>query len=822
MSEIDASLQTTSVHLIDEDKHFAKNLDDYVKKYYIDGGNSDNGLNYHIVSVFGSQSTGKSTLLNKLFGTKFDVMDEEKRQQTTKGIWFSHANYIASAITDSGKCPNDKNIYVLDVEGVDGRERAEDKDFERKSALFALATSEILIVNIFEHQVGLYQGANMELLKTVMEVNLSLFHKQSEKCLLLFVIRDFTGLTPLSNLGQSLQSDMQKIWEDLNKPEECKDSTLQDFFDLKFFSISHKHFQIENFDLNIKQLGDEFLDDNILFNNNKYHKRIPIDGWSLYSEKIWDQIENNKDLDLPTQQILVSKFKCNEILNNIYEDLFLKEYSTLENPADSPVDSCLYFRNLRISCLQSYDTQASRYKNSVYLDIREDLSTSIDSKLKEFYIEILSNLSNSLISQLKIDFSKSKKSKENSKKSFEDLLSASIFSTIEKFKIGSKNFTIIEESDENSPNIYGNAFDNELEVMKNKLEDFSKFLKYKESNNLINKLSKKLQIKLKDYITEELSSPTEKSWDNILQKFHNLIEKLLKPFIKSNGDFDFGIGLSNNDNNKVHVKIMKNFWSKFESVSHDFMNEDSASRILRNSFEDSFKFDSKGLPLIWKNFDQLDSKFNEARDYTLKLLPILSSMKLEDNTMIQKPVFEIADSKENGLISEEFNGGNDDDDLSYSDLDSDDEDENSNDKSLLFSTLLTIKKQEKIKLRFKKETDAIYLDAKRAIVLNKTSIPTFMYVLLILLGWNEFMTVLRNPILFILLILVATGLYFAYNLQMLGPLITVVNAMLNQTKVVVKEKLRDVLLDDGDKVKTPASFDKPDEKPEEAYELQDL
>jgi hypothetical protein len=70
-----------------------------------------------------------------------------------------------------------ENILVMDVEGTDGRERGEDQDFERKSALFALATSEVLIVNIWEHQVGLYQGANMGLLKTVFEVNLQLFLK---------------------------------------------------------------------------------------------------------------------------------------------------------------------------------------------------------------------------------------------------------------------------------------------------------------------------------------------------------------------------------------------------------------------------------------------------------------------------------------------------------------------------------------------------------------------------------------------------------------------------------------------------------------------
>lgn len=50
------------------------------------------------------------------------------------------------------------NTLVMDVEGTDGRERGEDQDFERKSALFSLATAEVLLVNMWEHQVGLYQG----------------------------------------------------------------------------------------------------------------------------------------------------------------------------------------------------------------------------------------------------------------------------------------------------------------------------------------------------------------------------------------------------------------------------------------------------------------------------------------------------------------------------------------------------------------------------------------------------------------------------------------------------------------------------------------
>ncbi len=135
------------------------------------------GFNYHLISVFGSQSTGKSTLLNHLFGTEFGVMSEADRRQTTRGIWLSKNK---REYADGGAKKMAENILVMDVEGTDGRERGEDQDFERKSALFALATSEVLIVNIWEHQVGLYQGANMGLLKTVFEVNLQLFLKDNK------------------------------------------------------------------------------------------------------------------------------------------------------------------------------------------------------------------------------------------------------------------------------------------------------------------------------------------------------------------------------------------------------------------------------------------------------------------------------------------------------------------------------------------------------------------------------------------------------------------------------------------------------------------
>jgi Root hair defective 3 GTP-binding protein (RHD3) len=62
--------------------------------------------------------------------------------------------------------------------------------FERKSALFALACSRVVIVNMWEIQVGLHNGANMGLLRIVFEEHLSLYgnlDKQYAEFVLLLV-----------------------------------------------------------------------------------------------------------------------------------------------------------------------------------------------------------------------------------------------------------------------------------------------------------------------------------------------------------------------------------------------------------------------------------------------------------------------------------------------------------------------------------------------------------------------------------------------------------------------------------------------------------
>ncbi len=88
------------------------------------------------------------------------MMDAELgRSQTTQGIWLSRADKM------------DNCTLVLDLEGSDGRERGEDDTaFERQAALFALAVSDVLIINIWHHDIGREQGAGKPLMRTVLQV----------------------------------------------------------------------------------------------------------------------------------------------------------------------------------------------------------------------------------------------------------------------------------------------------------------------------------------------------------------------------------------------------------------------------------------------------------------------------------------------------------------------------------------------------------------------------------------------------------------------------------------------------------------------------
>ncbi|KAG9106521.1 Dynamin-like GTPase that mediates homotypic ER fusion, partial [Ceratobasidium sp. 392] len=341
--------ESERIQIVDENKLFTKDLGQQVARW----GLADAGFGYDVVAVFGSQSTGKSTLLNRLFGTSFDVMDETQRRQTTK----------------------------------------------------------VLLVNLWEHQVGLYQGANMGLLKTVFEVNLALFGKSkasdgsTQKTMLLFVIRDHVGATPLANLSATLTADMQKIWDGLVKPEGLQSTQLTDHFDLSFTTLPHKILLPEKFEQEVLNLRERFVDrtrEDYVF-KPAYHKRIPADGVAHYMETIWEQVQTNKDLDLPTQQELLAQFRCDEIAA-----VAMQEFDVEAKSSRKPIESGKVVEGLgammgswKGKALARFDRDASRYHAGVYGRKRADMLLQLDTKLGPLFLGQTKNLHKMCLSSFK-------------------------------------------------------------------------------------------------------------------------------------------------------------------------------------------------------------------------------------------------------------------------------------------------------------------------------------------------------------------------------------------------------------------------------------
>jgi protein SEY1 len=75
-----------------------------------------------------------------------------------------------------------------------------------------------------------------------------------------------------------------------------------------------------------------------------------------------------------------------------------------------------------------------------------------------------------------------------------------------------------------------------------------------------------------------------------------------------------------------------------------------------------------------------------------------------------------------------------------------------------FDTTLTVFPETKaldLTTRFRKDADAFYVEAKRSTVSSVAQIPYWIYGMLVVLGWNEAMVVLFNPLYFALLLLAA-------------------------------------------------------------------
>ncbi|CAI9300793.1 unnamed protein product [Lactuca saligna] len=695
-----------STHLIDGDGSFnASGLDKFMKEVKL----GECGLSYAVVSIMGPQSSGKSTLLNHLFHTNFREMDAFKgRSQTTKGIWMAHCAGIEPC------------TIVMDLEGTDGRERGEDDTaFEKQSALFALAVSDIVLINMWCHDIGREHAANKPLLKTVFQVMMRLFSPR--KTTLIFVIRDKTR-TPLENLEPVLREDIQKIWDSVPKPEAHKETPLSTFFNIQVVALSSFEEKEEQFKEQVANLRQRF-----------YHSIapgglagdrqgvVPASGFSFSAEQIWKVIKENRDLDLPAHKVMVATVRCEEIANEKYAAFVAnKEWCELENTVKSELVPDLGKRLSAMlqTCFSGYDDETTFFEEGVRTCKRKQMEEKLLQLVQPSYHSTLGHIKSQTLEK----FNKAFESALSEGQGFAVAARDCKISTMKLFDHQSEG-AIIKQADCDTSKVRekcSNEIDAQIADVRNtKLTDLSTLYE------------SKLKEALYGPVEALLQATNDDTWPAI-RKLHKRETQTAVT--------ECSAALSGYE---MKEDSKKEFLSKLENHARDIVEKkakEEAGRVLslmKERFVSIFNHDSDQMPRVWTGKEDIRAITKTARASSLRLLSVLAVIRLDGDAdkIADILVLTLLDPTKVAVKSSTTN-----DPLASSAWE----------KIPASRTLITPVQCKSLWCQFQRETEYTVTQAISSQASNKRSSnwlpPPWAIAALFVLGFNEFITLLRNPL----------------------------------------------------------------------------
>ena len=697
--------------IIDENGNIVDHLEQQITK----SGIAKDGIDYHTLAIIGCQSSGKSTLLNLLFGTKFLTMNDQiGRQQTTKGI---HA----------AKATNSE-LLVFDVEGSDSRERGDaDALFERKSSLFALALSEVLIINMWESDIGRYNAANLPMLKTVFEMNVQLFLAENQvKSKIIFVIRDCTAPN-FEAITFQIERDMQNIWDEIEIPEKLSGKHITDFFEFEFFPIHHMLIEKSKFDDDISTLRKWFIDKtykDYVF-NDKSDKVVPGEGLSQYIINLWTVINENKELNIPSQKTMLARFKCDENAKLALEQLTNELTPTVFNILDVSEKPLDHFKeicegNVK-NALTFYHDNSWRYNETIVKERESELKNEIKLLIEPYFTK-----------QISFYAEDAKENFTNFINSFEDTFPVG----------GTWTVDVQGKIDILCSNLY-------QKVEENKISPF----------NLVYPVHE-LQKQFTDMTTEKEKELVEKTHELIitedLREFEDQVNLILKDNKSTMWD-DLRKCLQQNSTkaiqeitdilktNAPYSKPNSNIQTIFEDHILSLIKE-SANYVLlkmKRTFDKTFKYEPNGRPRVWKRSDNINEIYENSRRNALQVLRLFTYCRLGDpNNQIQ------------------------------------------NDR--LNQILINPDQSSEIEQKFERIIIHAYEEARSIIKAqhNKQEIPSWAWFLLFVCAGNYIIRLLSNPFIFTFVMLFG-GTYFI--IKQLGLSETIQNALLTKFTQLLRE-----------------------------------
>ncbi|KAL0664943.1 hypothetical protein Bca4012_101781 [Brassica carinata] len=693
----DSSDGCCSVQLIDGDGIYnVSGIDHFIKEVKL----GECGLSYAVVSIMGPQSSGKSTLLNSLFGTNFMEMDAFKgRSQTTKGIWLARCAGIEPC------------TLVMDLEGTDGRERGEDDTaFEKQSALFALAISDIVLINMWCHDIGREQAANKPLLKTVFQVMMRLFSPR--KTTMLFVIRDKTR-TPLENLEPVLREDIQKIWDSVPKPEAHKETPMSDFFNVEVVALSSYEEKEEQFKEQVASLRQRFMH-SIAPGGLAGDRRgvIPASGFAFSADQIWRVIKENKDLDLPAHKVMVATVRCEEIANEKFSHFISNEdWRKLDEEVQAGPVSNFGKRLTSIlgSCLSEYDGEATFFDEGVRSLKRHQLQEKLLQLVNPAFQDVLGHIRFGMLEKFKASFDKALEIGEG----FSSASTTWFKSCMAQFDEECAG-AIVEQADWDTAKV--------RDKIVRDIEAHISSVRTSKLSELTSQYESKLHEALSEPVEALLEGANDETWRTVKKLHRRETESAVSGFSSALAGFDI--------EEEMRDKMVKSL-QEYSRGAIESKAKEEAGRVLmrmKERFGTIFSHDSDSMPRVWTGNEDIRAITKAARSASLKLLSVMVVIRLGDETDNIEKTLTVAlldptTSKKSITASDPLASS------TWDEIPSS-------------RTLITPVQCKSIWRQFKTETE--YTEAnKRG---SNWLPPPWAILALIILGFNEFMTLLRNPL----------------------------------------------------------------------------
>ncbi|CAL2252656.1 unnamed protein product [Prunus armeniaca] len=656
------------------------------------------------------------------------------RNQTTKGIWIA-------------KCVGIEPCTIamdLDLEGTDGKERGEDDTtFEKQSALFALAVSDIVLINMWCHDIGREQAANKPLLKTVFQVMMRLFSPR--KTTLLFVIRDKTK-TPFEYLEPVLREDIQKIWDGVPKPQAHKSTPFSDFFSVEVVALSSYEEKEEKFKEEVAQLRQRFFH-SISPGGLAGDRRgvVPATGFSFSAQQIWKVIKENKDLDLPAHKVMVATVRCEEIANQKFNQLvFDEDWFTLEEAVQKgPVQGFgKRLSSILGTYLSEYDMEA------VYFDegVRNSKRQLLESKALDFVYPAYTTMLGHLRSKALEDFKVRLEQSLNKGGEFASSVRTSTQSSMLEFDKGCAD-AAIQQADWDASRV--------REKLKRDIDAHASSVRSAKLSELNINYEKQLSASLTGPVEALLETGGKDTWTSIRKLLNRETEVAVSKFSAAVAGFELDKDTS--------TKMTQNLRDYARNVVEKKAREEAANIMIhmKDRFSTVFNYDSDSMPRVWTGKDDIRSITKDARSASLKLLSVMAAIRLEEKPdNIEKLLFSslmdgtvTVSSSQDGRIADST------DPLASSTW----EEVSSKD------TLITPVQCKSLWRQFKAETEYSVTQAISAQEAHKRSNnwlpPPWAIMAMIVLGFNEFMLLLKNP-LYLMVLFVAFLISKALWVQM--------------------------------------------------------